>query len=101
MSTDDLAERLTAAADLLAGVDRSLPALVVPAGAFGAGEAGVPGRVSRELHEHWRSVVAARAREAADAAVRLRDMADGVRAAARDYSLSDETAARRIERESR
>jgi Excreted virulence factor EspC, type VII ESX diderm len=98
VSADKLADRLAAAADLLAGVDRSLPALVAPAGAFGADGAGVPGRVSRALHEHWQAVVGARAGEAADAAARLRDMADQVRATARDYDLSDETAARRIER---
>ncbi|MEV6492086.1 type VII secretion target [Actinoplanes sp. NPDC051633] len=101
MISDKLPESLSAAADLLSGVDRSLPGLVAPAGAFGAGGAGVPGRVSRELHEHWRAVVAARAREAADAEARLRDLADGVRSTARDYALTDETAARRIERESR
>jgi hypothetical protein len=101
MSTDELADRLAAAADLLSGVDRSLPSLVAPAGAFGADGAGIPGRVSRELHEHWQAVVEARAQEAADAAARLSDLAAGVRTTARDYHQTDESAARRMERESR
>ena len=98
MSPEQLADRLGAVADQVAAVDRTLPALAAPPGAFGADGAGVPGRVGRALHEHWQAVVAARVGEAADAAARLRDMADRVRATGRDYQLTDETAARRVER---
>ena len=92
-----LADRLSAAADLVATVDRSVPDLVVPAGAFGADDAGVPGRVGRELHAHWDAVLAARSREAADVAVRLRDLASSVRETAQGYAEADESAARRLE----
>lgn len=93
MTGEHLAERLTAAADQLAIVDRDLPGLMVPDGVFGADEAGTPGRVGRELHAHWGALLAARAQEAADAAARLTDLADGVRGTARRYTETDTTAA--------
>jgi hypothetical protein len=92
-----LADRLSAAADLVTTVDRSVPDLMVPAGAFGADDAGVPGRVGRELHAHWEAVLAARSGEAADVAVRLRDLALSVRETAQGYAEADESAARRLE----
>jgi hypothetical protein len=96
---DDLAERLESAADVLTTVDRSLPALEVPAGAFGATGAGTPGRVGRQLHAHWRAVLAARAHEAADMAARLSEMAEALRTTQRAYADADEAVARRVERE--
>ena len=106
MSTDKLAARLTAAADLLAGVDRSVAAMTASPGTFGAagslgGAGGTPSRVGLALHEHWLAVLAARGREVADASARVRDLADGVRRTGRDYTGADESAARRIERNSR
>ena len=98
MSTDALADRLTAAADLLTTVDRSVPGLAVPAGAFGADDAGVPGRIGRELHVHWDAVLAARSSEAADVAARLADLAQSVRRTSRDYTEVDEAAGRRFDR---
>ena len=100
MSTDALAERLSAAADLLTTVDRSVPGLAVSAGAFGADDAGVPGRIGHQLHVHWEAVLAARSAEAADAAARLADLAHSVRRTSRDYTDVDEAASRRFERES-
>ena len=96
---DDLAERLESAADVLTTVDHSLPALDVPAGAFGATGVGTPGRVGRQLHAHWRAVLEARAREAADVAGRLGEMARALRATQRSYADADEAVARRVERE--
>ena len=96
---DDLAERLESAADVLSTVDRSVRALDVPAGAFGANGVGVPGRVGRQLHAHWRSVLNARAREAADVAAWLSEMAQASRATQRAYADADEAVARRVERE--
>jgi hypothetical protein len=98
--TADLADRLSAAADLVATVDRSVPGLAVPAGAFAADEAGVPGRVGRELHAHWTAVLAARSAEAATTAATLTDLASSVRVTARDYAGTDESAARRLRHES-
>jgi hypothetical protein len=42
---DELAQRLESAVDLLTTVERSVPALEVPAGAFGATGIGLPGRI--------------------------------------------------------
>jgi hypothetical protein len=100
VSTDRLAERLSAAADVLTTVDRSVPGLAVSAGAFGADDAGLPGRIGHELHTHWEVVLAARSQEAADAASRLADLAQSVRKTAQDYTDVDESAGRRFERES-
>ena len=100
MSVDTLADRLSAAADRLTTVDRSVPGLAVSAGAFGADDAGVPGRVGRELHAHWGAVLAARSQEAAEAAARLADLAQSVRTTSQDYTDVDEAAGRRFERES-
>jgi hypothetical protein len=96
---DDMAERLESAADVLTTVDRSVPALDVPAGAFGATGIGTPGRIGRQLHAHWRAVLDARAREAADAAARLSEMARALRTTQRAYADADEAVARRVERE--
>src|SRR3954471_23768720 len=96
---DHLADRLDRAADTLATVDRRLPALTVAAAAFGADDAGVPGRLGRQLHARWAAVLEARGREAADLAGRLAEAAGAVRAVARDYALTDEMVRRRLERE--
>jgi hypothetical protein len=95
---DRLVDRLTAAADALTTVDRAVPALSAPAGAFGTDHAGLPGRLGHELHAHWSAVLQARAREAADTAAHLAELAQGVRATAQDYSDTDDEVARRLER---
>jgi hypothetical protein len=89
---------LDSAAAALTTVDRSVSGLAVPARAFGADEVGVPGRVGRELHTRWDAVLAARGREAAEAAARLAEMAASVRSTQQQYADTDETVARRIER---
>jgi hypothetical protein len=96
---DELAQRLESAADALTTVERSVPALEVPAGAVGATGVGVPGRIGRRLHAHWCAVLEARAGEAAEAAARLSDMAHALRATQRAYADADEDVARRVERE--
>jgi hypothetical protein len=93
---DELADRLDDAAATLSRVGRSLPDLGVPAAAFAADDAGLPGRLGRALHTHWDGVLTARAREAADAAGSLTDTAGAVRRTARAYDLADEAAARRL-----
>ena len=100
-SPEKLADRLTDAAGLLSTVDRALPGLAVAAGTFAADQAGVPGRIGRQVHAHWAAVLAARAEEAATTAARLTDMSGSVRSATRAYTETDEAAARRLERESR
>ncbi|MFG1605524.1 type VII secretion target [Actinoplanes sp. NPDC049265] len=79
-------------------MERELPALETSAAAFGADAGGVPGRVGRSLHAHWAAVLAARAREAADAAARLTDLADSVRTTQHDYTDTDDSAAHQFRR---
>jgi len=99
---EQLADHLHIAADALAAVDRSMSALTVPAGAFAAADdAGLPGRVGRQLHAHWSAVLTARAHEAADAAARLTDLAEAIRETKRDYAETDESVARHVERTGR
>lgn len=95
-----LAGRVDDCADRLSTIDRVLPALSVPAAAFGAGSAGSPGRIGQELHRHWTAVLAARSGEAASAAVHLTDLARSLRTTDGQYAETDATAARRLSRES-
>ena len=95
---EQLTDRLHAAADALATVDRSMSALTVPAGAFASDDAGMPGRLGRGLHAHWSAVLAARAREAADAGARLTELATALQKTHHEYAETDESVARRIER---
>jgi hypothetical protein len=96
---EDVADRLDQAADTLATVDRRMPALAVAAAAFGADDAGVPGRLGRALHERWTAVLDARGREAAGLAARLSEAAGAVRTTGREYVDTDDSVRRRIGRE--
>lgn len=96
---DEVADRLDQAAGVLTAVDRGLPALSVTPESFGAGDAGVPGRLGHELHAHWAAVLGARSREAIDAASRLGEVAESVRTTRREYAETDETVQRRLMRE--
>ncbi|MEV6631381.1 hypothetical protein AB0M54_11585 [Actinoplanes sp. NPDC051470] len=98
MIADSVATNLSAAASTLSTVDRRLPLLEGSASAFGGDGGGLPGRLGRRLHAHWSAVLEARAREAADTAARLAELAESVRVTQRDYVESDESAARRIKR---
>lgn len=95
---EQLTDRLYAAADALATVDRSMSVLTVPAGAFAADDAGTPGRLGRRLHAHWSAVVTARAREAADAGARLTDLATALQKTQQEYAETDDSVVRRVER---
>ena len=99
MTIADLASTLDAAAADLTTVDRAVAALAVPPAVFGADEAGLPGRVGRELHARWDDALTARSRETADVAARLSEAAAAVRTTARQYAETDAAAGRRIERE--
>jgi hypothetical protein len=96
---DHLADRLEEAAEQLTTVDRQMPALTVTAGTFGADDAGLPGRLGRELHAHWAAVLRARSREAASAAARLSETARSVRTTRQAYAETDELVSRRLRRE--
>ncbi|PRY29446.1 type VII secretion target [Pseudosporangium ferrugineum] len=94
-----IAAGLESAADALTTVDRSLPAHLATPGAFGADDEGVPGRLGKRLHEHWRAVLGARSREAAETARHLTELAADVRLTANAYTETDDEAGRRVRRE--
>jgi hypothetical protein len=98
---DRLADRLDQAADTLTTMDRRMPGHLVAAKTFGAAHSGggLPGRLGRELHEHWAAVLEARSREAGGAAARLTDMAQSVRATVRHYDETDDLVRQRLKRE--
>jgi hypothetical protein len=96
---DHLADRLDRAADTLATVDRRLPTLAVTAAAFGADDAGVPGRLGRDLHHRWSAILEARSREAAALGGQLAEAASAVRQADRDYTTTDQAVRHRLGRE--
>jgi Excreted virulence factor EspC, type VII ESX diderm len=96
VNTYRTAAQLDAVADGLAAVGGAVARLPVPA--LGAHEAGLPGRVGGELHTRWAALLTARSREAADAAARVAQLAEDLRATARQYAETDEAARRRIAR---
>jgi len=98
---EQLADRLEQAADTLTTMDKRMPVHTVAAAAFGApgSGGGLPGRLGRELHEHWTAVLDARSREAAAASTRLTDTAQSVRETSRNYGDTDDLVRRRLTRE--
>ena len=95
---DKLADRLEGAADTLTTVDKFVPELAIAASAFGADDAGVPGRVGRQLHARWLAALEARSHEAAAAGARLSQLAGSLRSAERMYADADDAVARRVAR---
>ena len=95
---DRLADQIDQVASALSTLDRRLPVLAPPAAAFGADDAGRPGRIGRALYAGWTAVLAARAREAADASGRLTELADSVRSSAHRYATTDDAVRRRFQR---
>jgi hypothetical protein len=93
---EHLADRLDHAADKLSTIDRRMPPLAIEARAVAADDAGLPGRLGRDLHAHWAAVLEARSREAAALAARLAEAAVAVRTTARHYAETDDAAARRL-----
>ena len=87
---DRLADQIDHAAEALTIVDRRLPELVPPTADFGADDAGRPGRIGRALYAGWSAVLAARAREAADASALLGELARSVRETSRGYTETDD-----------
>jgi hypothetical protein len=94
-----LADHLDRAAETLTTLDRRIPDLAVAAAAFGADDAGLPGRLGRRLHTHWAAALHARSEEARRLASRLTDTAQAVRTTMREYAETDELAQRRLQRE--
>ena len=93
-SMHDLAGRLAAAGDRLAGFDGQDPG----AHAFGADAPGRLGELGRALHGVCVEALAARTREAAAHGARVGDLAAAVREAAAAYVSADEAAQARHEK---
>ena len=95
---DRLADQIDTAAARLATVDRTLPLLTPGSAAFGAEEAGRPGRIGRPLYAAWTTVLVARAREAAEASAALDEIARSVRASTQAYAETDDSVRYRFRR---
>jgi hypothetical protein len=99
MTLYDLAGRVAAAGDDLAGAGGRLAALDPGARAFGADATGVLGDLGRVLHERYAAALTARSREAAAHGARLVDLADSLRTAATGYADVEDTLRDRYRRE--
>ncbi|WP_328464507.1 hypothetical protein OHA21_40985 [Actinoplanes sp. NBC_00393] len=95
---DRLADQIDQVAAALTTMDRRMPSLAPSASAFGADDAGRPGRIGRALYAGWTAVLAARAREAADVSASLTRTAAAVRTNAQQYATTDDAVRRRFQR---
>ena len=92
MGIEDLANRIDAAGDALAGASTTLSLADPGARAFGADAAGGLGELGRALHRQFAAALAARGREAAAHGARLADTAQALRLVAAGYrGAEDET----------
>ena len=99
MRLDDLAGRLDAAGDELAGA-RTTMALAAPGSrALGGDAPGGPGELGRALHRTLTTALTARAREASAHGVRFAETAEAVRLAAQGYRSADHDARRQQQRQ--
>lgn len=85
MRLDDLADRIDAAADALAGASTTMTLADPGARAFGGDAVGGLGELGRALHRQFAGALAARGREAAAHGARLADTAQAVRLVAGGY----------------
>jgi hypothetical protein len=97
---DDLTVRLGDVAAALADTERALLTVEPVVAHLGGGTAGRPGELGRALHDRWVAALAARAREAADAARRVGELSDALHTTTHGYADADDLAARRLLRES-
>lgn len=93
---NEFAGRLDEAAALLAAAAQAVT-YAAPQPVFGVDGPGRPGDLGRALHERWVAATAARAREAAVAAVRLTDVASRLRTVVEAYDDVDHAARRHVE----
>jgi hypothetical protein len=85
MRLDDLARRIDAAADVLAGRSTTITLADPGARAFGADATGRAGELGRALHRQFSAAMSARSREAAAHGARLADTAHALRLVADNY----------------
>ena len=89
MTLDDLAGRLDAASDTLAGAGAAFDRML-GARSFGADAPGRLGELGRQLHAGWAEAAHARQREAVVHADRLAEIAAAVRSASATYRDTDD-----------
>ncbi|WP_305787699.1 hypothetical protein [Symbioplanes lichenis] len=101
---EEILDKLEHAVGELETTERDLPAYEMTRASFGPADSpsgvgdGLPGRVAREMRDHFAAALAARAFEAADAATRLRNLAADVRVTDEEYAATDATVAHRFQR---
>ncbi|MDG6100695.1 hypothetical protein Daura_02870 [Dactylosporangium aurantiacum] len=99
MGLDDLAGRLDAAGDELAGASTTMALADPGSRAFGGDAPGAPGELGRALHRTLTTALTARAREASAHGIRLSETAEALRRAAQDYRTVDDDARHRHQRQ--
>jgi hypothetical protein len=95
MEIDELAQRVGAVAEEVAGAAARLGLSDPGPRAFGTDGPGRLGDLARVLHATWSAGLAAREREAAAAGTRLTDLAAGLRRAAEGYREAEQSAHQR------
>jgi hypothetical protein len=92
MEIDELAHRVNALAEEVAGAAARLGLADPGARAFGVDGPGRLGELAGDLHGLWAGALAAREREAAGQGARLTDLAGGLRRAADGYREAEQGA---------
>ncbi len=85
MEIDEVATRVSAAADAVTGAGARLGLVGPGPAAFGGDGPGGLGELGRDLHALWGAALAAREREAAGHGARLTDLAGALSVAAQGY----------------
>ncbi len=94
MRLDDLAGRLDAAGDELAGASTTMALADPGSRALGGDAPGGPGELGRALHRTLTAALTARGREASAHGIRLAETAEALRLAAHGYQAADDDARR-------
>lgn len=99
MRLDDLAGRLDAAGDELAGASTTMALADPGSRALGGDAPGGPGELGRALHRTLTAALTARGREASAHGIRLAETAEALRLAAHGYQAADHDARRQHQRQ--
>jgi hypothetical protein len=92
MRLEDLADRIDAAGDVLAGASTTMTLADPGPRPFGGDAAGGPGELGRALHRQLAAALTARGREAAAHGARLADVAQALRLVGSGYRGADDEA---------
>ncbi|GAA3249619.1 hypothetical protein ACFO1B_52665 [Dactylosporangium siamense] len=99
MRLDDLAGRLEAAGDELAGASTTMALTDPGSRALGGDAPGGPGELGRALHRTLTTALTARSREASAHGIRFAETAEALRLAAHGYRAADHDARRQHQRQ--